>query len=85
MKLLCYGIEKYHSQYGFDRSAKCDIGSGKVRCRLAVLSLDPATKGYILEFIKIREQVEIISVDFCQSNNFILLCTENKYFVCICI
>ena len=71
-------IDVHHSQYGFDKSAKCDIGYGKVKSRLAVISLDPETKGYILEFINIRDSVDIISVGFCQSNNFILLCTENK-------
>ena len=73
-----WGIDVQCSQYGFDRSAKCDIGFGKVKSRLAVISLDPETKGYILEFINIRDSVDVISVDFNHSNNFILLCTENK-------
>ena len=72
-------IDIQYSQYGFDRSAKCDIGNGKVKSRLAVISLDPETKGNILEFINIRDNVEIIAVDFCPSNHFILLCTENRF------
>lgn len=49
--------------------------------KLAVLSLDPQTIGYVLEFINIRDDISVLTVDFCQSNNFILLCTENKYVV----
>ena len=66
-------------QYGFHPPAKCDIGVGRVRSRLAVLSLDPETKGAILEFINIRDDVSIISLDFSPSNNFFLLATEDKW------
>ena len=50
--------------------------------RLAILSLDPETKGDILEFINIRDDVTVVSVDFSSSNNFILLTTFNKWEVC---
>ena len=66
------------SQYGFAESAKCDLGVGQVKSRLAVLSLDPETKGVILEFINIRKDVSVISVSFNPSNHYILLCTEDK-------
>lgn len=71
-------IDPNDIQYGFHPSAKCDIGVGRVHCRLAVLSLDPETKGSILEFINIRNDVSIISLEFCPSNNYILLATEDK-------
>ena len=71
-------IDEGESQYGFSLAAKCDIGEGKVKKKLAVLSLDPETIGYVLEFINIRDDITVLTVDFCQSNNFILLCTENK-------
>lgn len=44
-----------------------------------MLSLDPETKGAILEFINIRDDVSIISLDFSPSNNFFLLATEDNY------
>ncbi|KNB45317.1 hypothetical protein JH06_1026 [Blastocystis sp. subtype 4] len=68
-----------NEQYGVSIAAKCDIGVGQVKKKLAVLSLDPETKGYVLEFINIRDDVSVVGVDFCKSNNFILLCTENNY------
>ena len=43
-----------------------------------MLSLDPETKGAILEFINIRDDVSIISLEFSPSNNFFLLATEDK-------
>ena len=71
-------LDDENEQYGVSLAAKCDIGVGQVKKKLAVLSLDPETKGYVLEFINIREDISVVGVDFCKSNNFILLCTENK-------
>ena len=51
---------------------------GIMRRQLPVLSLDPETKGAILEFINIRKDVSVISVSFNPSNHYILLCTEDK-------
>ena len=76
-------IDDGNEQYGVSISAKCDIGIGTVKKKLAVLSLDPETKGYVLEFINIRDDVSVVGVDFCKSNNFILLCTENKYLLLV--
>ena len=72
-------VDDQYTQYGFGKSANCDIGVGQVKMRLAILSLDPETKGYILEFINIRDDVTVVSVDFSSSNNFILLATFNKW------
>lgn len=71
-------LDDENEQYGVSLAAKCDIGVGQVKKKLAVLSLDPETKGYVLEFINIRDDISVVGVDFCKSNNFILLCTENK-------
>ncbi len=66
------------SQYGFAKAAGCDLGVGRVKSRLAILSLDPESKGAILEFINIRYDVSVICAHFNPSNHYILLCTEDK-------
>ena len=81
-KRVLLNVDDQYTQYGFGKSAKCDIGVGQVKMRLAILSLDPGTKGDILEFINIRDDVTVVSVDFSSSNNFILLTTFNKWEVC---
>ena len=67
------------SQYGFAKAARCDLGVGRVKSRLAILSLDPENKGAILEFINIRYDVSVICAHFNPSNHYILLCTEDKF------
>ena len=81
-KRVLLNVDDQYTQYGFGKSAKCDIGVGQVKMRLAILSLDPETKGDLLEFINIRDDVTGGSVDFSSSNNFILLTTFNKWEVC---
>ena len=48
-KRVLLNVDDQYTQYGFGKSAKCDIGVGQVKMRLAILSLDPETKGDILE------------------------------------
>ncbi|KAM7457656.1 hypothetical protein BLSTO_01577 [Blastocystis sp. subtype 1] len=67
------------SQYGFAKAAGCDLGVGRVKSRLAILSLDPESKGAILEFINIRYDASVICAHFNPSNHYILLCTEDNF------
>lgn len=71
-------LDDGNEQYGVSIAAKCDIGVGQVKKKLAVLSLDPETKGYVWSLLISVMMISVVGVDFCKSNNFILLCTENK-------
>ena len=42
-------LDDGNEQYGVSIAAKCDIGVGQVKKKLAVLSLDPETKGYVFK------------------------------------